>query len=88
MNSYTIANVERSPKRIILHCGTNNTRRSQSPGEIAIVHLANSTKTDKNEIYTLCSLVPIGMIMRSILRSSANRSAGRWQGADCFGSQT
>ena len=59
MNSYTIPYVERSPKRIILHCGTNNTRSSQSPGEIVIVDLANATKTDKNEIY-ISSLVQRG----------------------------
>ena len=61
MNSHAIPTMQRNPKKIILHCGTNDIRSSQSPEEIAteILDLASAMKTSKNTIY-VSSLVQRG----------------------------
>ena len=61
MNSHAIPTMKRNPKKINLHCGTNDIRSSQSPEEIAIeiLDLASAMKTSKNTIY-VSSLVQRG----------------------------
>ena len=61
MNSHAIPTMKQNPKQIILHCGTNDIRSSQSPEEIAteILELASAMKTRKNTVY-VSSLVQRG----------------------------
>eukprot|EP00795_Rhopilema_esculentum_P009687 gene9687-biopygen2077 len=61
MNSYVCPTIKKNPKTIILHCGTNDLRRSQPACNIArdIFELARTLETRSNSVL-ISGLVPRG----------------------------
>ena len=61
MNSYSVPTTKKNPKRIVLHCGTNDVSSGTAPNEVAqeIVDLATNLKSHENEIL-VSSLVARG----------------------------
>ena len=61
MNSHACPTIKRNPKRIILHCGTNDLRSQASAENIAeeIIELARAMKTAGNTVF-VSSLVVCG----------------------------
>ena len=61
MNSHCILTMKRNPKRIVLHCGTNDVSNGDSPEQIAeeIVGLAKAMKNNENTVF-VSSIVPRG----------------------------
>ena len=53
MNSHLCPTIKRSPKRIILHCGTNDMRSQASAENITeeVIELAKATKTEENTVF-------------------------------------
>ena len=53
MNSHACPTIKRNPKRIILHCGTNDLRSQASAENIAeeIIELAKAMKTEENTVF-------------------------------------
>ena len=53
MNSHACPTIKRNPKRIILHCGTNDLRSQASAENIAeeIIELAKAIKTEGNTVF-------------------------------------
>ena len=53
MNSHACPTIKRNPKRIILHCGTNDLRSQASAENIAeeIIELAKAMKTEGNTVF-------------------------------------
>ena len=53
MNSHACPTIKRNPKRVILHCGTNDLRSQASAENIAeeIIELAKAMKTEGNTVF-------------------------------------
>ena len=61
MNSHCIPTMKKNPKRIVLHCGTNDVSNGDAPEQIAeeIVDLAKAMKNNENTVF-VSSIVPRG----------------------------
>ena len=61
MNSYSVPTTKKNPRRIVLHCGTNDISNGTAPTEVdkEIVNLATSLKRNENEVFA-SSLVARG----------------------------
>ena len=53
MNSHACPTIKQNPKRIILHCGTNDLRSQASAENIAeeIIKLATAMKNEENDVF-------------------------------------
>ena len=61
MNSHVIPTMKRNPKKVILHCGTNDIRSQATPESIAkeVMELAVSLSTKENTVF-VSGIVPRG----------------------------
>ena len=61
MNSHVIPTMKRNPKKVILHCGTNDIRSQATPEKIAkeVMELAISLSTKENTVF-VSGIVPRG----------------------------
>ena len=61
MNGHCIPTMKKNPKRIVLHCGTNDVSNGDVPEQIAeeVVDLANAMKNKENTAF-ISSIVPRG----------------------------
>ena len=53
MNSYSVPTTKKNPRRIVIHCGTNDISSGTAPNEVAeeIVDLATNLKSHENEVF-------------------------------------
>ena len=53
MNSYSVPTTKKNPRRIVIHCGTNDISSGTVPNEVAeeIVDLATNLKSHENEVF-------------------------------------
>ena len=81
MNSYSVPTTKKNPRRIVIHCGTNDISSGTAPNEVAeeIVDLATNPKSHKNEVF-VSSIVARGdrwnervSQVNNILKDKCNR---------------
>lgn len=81
MNSYSVPTMKKNPRKIVIHCGTNDVSSGTAPNEVAqeIVDLATNLKSHENEVF-VSSLVPRGdrwnervSQVNNILKANCNR---------------
>ena len=81
MNSYSVPTTKKNPRRIVIHCGTNDISSGTAPNEVAeeIVDLATNLKSHENEVF-VSSIVARGdrwnervSQVNNVLKAKCNR---------------